>query len=283
VEREVPQTEEGSSDATSHNVVRLGDWIGPHDELVPFGRRAPDAQSERPPDAAAPATFIAPDPPPSADDFWGERSGGLHDALQAPAENREPVGADSGTVCPTAASGRTARSGARLLSRWRPIRRRFIVAGVAMIAFAATGAALTLGNSGGSAGTKAATATTQVASVLTSGMHRILSLDLPVTTPRSANARVAEARHSARVRRSTSRPRYVPEPVHYVPPPAATVTTAAHSSSEAGTAQAGAASPPPTTTSESVSRPPSTANAYSAPVPATGQSGALGPVQSPNG
>ncbi len=67
------QTEAGATESsTSDNVVRLPrDWLGPRDELIPFGSSADSA-----PDAAV---------PPTADDFWGEDSSAIQTALEAPA------------------------------------------------------------------------------------------------------------------------------------------------------------------------------------------------------
>src|SRR6202042_1687527 len=77
------------------NVVRPPrDWLGPREELVPFGPRA----ASRVPDESSPTDDAA----PSAEDFWGERSAAIHGALQAPADwaaadpdptDRGPVGA----------------------------------------------------------------------------------------------------------------------------------------------------------------------------------------------
>lgn len=62
-------------DRTAENVVRLPrDWLGPRDELVPMGSRAPTRQE--PDDDAA--------RPPAADSFWGEDSGSVQSAMQAP-------------------------------------------------------------------------------------------------------------------------------------------------------------------------------------------------------
>jgi hypothetical protein len=53
------------------NVVRLPrDWLGPREELIPFGK-SEDGQSG----AAV---------PPTAEDFWGEGSASVQDALRAP-------------------------------------------------------------------------------------------------------------------------------------------------------------------------------------------------------
>ncbi len=61
-----------STDDTADNVVRFPrDWIGPLEELVPFGPSADRA-------AAVEAPTL------SADAFWGEDSGSLHAVMQAP-------------------------------------------------------------------------------------------------------------------------------------------------------------------------------------------------------
>ena len=62
------------------NVVRLPrDWLGPREELIPFGPRATQSASV-----------------PSPSDFWGERSADMHHALQGPERLSEP--SDTGSV-----------------------------------------------------------------------------------------------------------------------------------------------------------------------------------------
>jgi hypothetical protein len=59
--------------------VRLPrDWVGPREELVPFGPAA-RARANRSTDPASVELL-----PPAAHDFWGEDSAALHDAMQAP-------------------------------------------------------------------------------------------------------------------------------------------------------------------------------------------------------
>ena len=69
------QNEDGGNGAAGlDNVVRLPtDWLGSRDELVPIGR--PDRTDDAEPDVAM---------PPAAEDFWGEASAAVQDALQAP-------------------------------------------------------------------------------------------------------------------------------------------------------------------------------------------------------
>jgi hypothetical protein len=63
-------------------VVRLPrDWIGPRDELVPFGPRATGGVV----DLDSPAQV-------TPDDFWGEGSASIHDVLAGPALGGEGVG-----------------------------------------------------------------------------------------------------------------------------------------------------------------------------------------------
>lgn len=67
------QIEAGNGAQASDKVVRLPrDWLGPREHLVPFGTSAPPMVESEPAGSA-----------PSADDFWGERSAAIHDAVQA--------------------------------------------------------------------------------------------------------------------------------------------------------------------------------------------------------
>ncbi len=292
MEREVPQTKQGSKDAPQ-NVVRLWDWIGPHDELVPFGRRGREQEPERPPEEVAPASFAASDAPPSAEDFWGERAGGLHDALQAPGEDW--IRADNGAPRAAEQAVRRARSVAfiRPVGRFaigsaRHLRilagpRQVVRAGATAVAVAAAAAFVISLMLGGSAAPGAGPADVQATSVLSNGVDRILRLDIPVIAPRRAPAHPAVDRHGPAATRVKSRPRYAPERVRYTPTAATTTTTVSHPQVQAATAEPGARNPPPATTNDGVSRPSSTSTDSSPPVTATGQSGALGPIQSPNG
>jgi hypothetical protein len=73
VRTEGPKTEDGGQEAGSRsNVVPFPrDWLGPRDELVPFGSSAGDV-------AEIEATT------PRADAFWGEESVAVHGVLGAP-------------------------------------------------------------------------------------------------------------------------------------------------------------------------------------------------------
>lgn len=108
---ETDEPDAGGREAPAEsNVVRFPrDWLGPLDELVPFG---PSARDPRAPAAetAEPATdvdgevvdfpkpFSAPGPL-RPDDFWGEDSAAIHHALEGPqpagGERSEPAGTSS--------------------------------------------------------------------------------------------------------------------------------------------------------------------------------------------
>jgi hypothetical protein len=276
VESEGPHSrEEGREPPPQTNVVQLGDWIGAREELVPFGRRPP---------------FAALEPQPSAEDFWGGRA----DALEPPAEFSQP------TPAPGEAGTRVARR--RLNFRFLP---RIGGPGHWLVAVAvglavATGAsiALALGGFGSGAPSRGGADGGKVpmALVLSDGLTRIFRLDLPVIEPRSVSAHRAHARRVDAARRTTAHQRPTFEPVHYSPPPRTTTTppmqvaaytapatppsqssgTTTNTETNTETSSQPASSPPP-----SSSQPNSTAS--SAPVGATGEGGALGPIQSPNG
>jgi hypothetical protein len=98
VDREGQDPEEGTPES---NVVRLPrDWLGPRDELVPFGpaastglkRGASEAPGSSVGSGGSVVDDAAPAPPPSASDFWGEHSAEMHHALQGPPAARSPAG-----------------------------------------------------------------------------------------------------------------------------------------------------------------------------------------------
>jgi hypothetical protein len=77
VETEGRKTGEGGQElGTKSNVVPFPrDWLGPREELIPFG---PSARDE-------------PRVPPAADAFWGEDSGAIHVVLPGPEAVAVPV------------------------------------------------------------------------------------------------------------------------------------------------------------------------------------------------
>ena len=84
METDGPKSQEGAPQTgTISNVVPFPrDWLGPRDELVPFGR---DPAEETETDAvAADIHEISVAPPPGPDAFWGEDSAEIHGVLQGP-------------------------------------------------------------------------------------------------------------------------------------------------------------------------------------------------------
>lgn len=84
METDGPKSQEGAPQSgTVSNVVPFPrDWLGPRDELVPFGRdaaEAPEADAE-----TADVHEISLAPPPGPDAFWGEDSAEIHAVLQGP-------------------------------------------------------------------------------------------------------------------------------------------------------------------------------------------------------
>ncbi len=78
MENEGPKTPGGEEEADpAANVVHFPrDWFGPPEELVPFG---PRASNESPP------------LPVRAEDFWGEESASIHDAMAGPRAEVDPT------------------------------------------------------------------------------------------------------------------------------------------------------------------------------------------------
>jgi hypothetical protein len=103
VENDGPKTPSGEEevDPTANVVHFPGDWFGPRDDLVPFGPRASDAASE-----VADEPSVGARTPVRAQDFWGEESASIHDAMAGPeAEPGTGAGAVEPVAQPIAASG----------------------------------------------------------------------------------------------------------------------------------------------------------------------------------
>jgi hypothetical protein len=257
--REGRNTETGEQEARPRaNVVRLPrDWLGPREELVPFG---PSASSEGTEEL-----------PPSAEDFWGERSAAIHDALEAPADiSGAPVGVQA--------------------------RRRFdrkprpVALGVLAIAFLAALAVVStvFGTDGGhrpTGGPRVA-----VAAVFAGGLSRLLQLaitNLDASVPRNLGTHAST---------KSVRPNPVSRTAHRAPaprlshrvhpqlssaPPVSIDATRATTTTPSTSAETNHVDTTPTYRSAPPSPP--SRPAASATVSPTGQSGALGPIQSPNG
>jgi hypothetical protein len=246
----------------AEKVVRLPrDWLGPREDLVPFGPRA-----------------SAPEAPPSAADFWGERSAAIHDAVQAPADDGVEVparGSEDAVTRPPQ------RSFARLGGRR-------VAAVTALVVAAVASASLALGLLGpsGSPPYDAHSARLDVGAVLSYGVARTLQHGLALLEASAGRVYAPPPDHRTPAIRRTPRSRQVFKRVHETahPHPTTSASSVAHAS------PAAVPSPPPATvptythatdsgTSRVVSRPRSS----TASVSPTGQSGALGPIQSPNG
>ena len=77
----IDQRESGAGQQEGQdNVVQLPrDWLGPREDLVPFGPRAREAEAA--PEVADATAF-------AAEDFWGENSESLHTAVRGPSVRR---------------------------------------------------------------------------------------------------------------------------------------------------------------------------------------------------
>jgi hypothetical protein len=288
------QTEEGGGEILAEsNVVRLPrDWLGPREELIPFGPSADEPVAEVSEHIGL---------PPTADDFWGESSAAVQDALRAPPADRDgrmPLG-PSGEVAgaaipgsvPVAGAGsaptRVARAGAReaIRRRARPISIIGVAAASALIVLALIGGGgqksgvrgpLATGTPEASAGSNPATFQPAHGR---SGRALAAALDLGAKSAatlrasrRSAarHARHRTARLAQAVHASTSAATV--QPVHY------TSSTPPYEGTASSTPASSAA--PPTTTGSSGT---SGQTPSSGSQPAFGPNGALGPGSSPDG
>lgn len=251
--REGPETEEGNegTEQTS-KVVRLPrDWLGPREHLVSFG---PPAPPEPEPEAPPPTPGV----PSTADAFWGEDSAAIHDAVEAPAGGRAASEAPRSVPPPT----------------WfGPVSRRALVAAVGLAAAAAV-AVFALLAPGSQPGVASHGARLDIAAILSDGVARISKVQLPRIAPTHRTPRLRVVHHTAhRPPRITTDERHnsSPAPTYAVRATVASATPVVHTSALAPTPYTSA---PPTE---------STSTHSAAPVTPTGQSGALGPISSPNG
>jgi hypothetical protein len=279
-------------------VVRLPrDWLGPREELVPFGPRAgtPD-DDQRPTVSSETAASQLPEPPPAAEDFWGERSASIHDVLQAPADG---AWAQDGVPDENPSSAR--RDGSlriRMSRRTAAIAvAGLAIAGAAVFAFASDALRGSARPNPASGGSKA-----NAAAVLGSGISRILALDLPHivtsggrthrpdtvgnrprTVRRSAHRAATPAKHAAARRQHAASTGLASRAVHYTPPtsPTSYHTTSSSPSSPASTERSSPVQPSHNSPSSRGTA--SQASSSHASARPTGESGALGPISSPNG
>ena len=111
MENDGPNTPAGDEEVEpTANVVHFpGDWFGPREDLVPFGPRVSEAGS------AAEDQPRVPEPTPvRAEDFWGEQSWSMHDAMAGPGAV-EPVSEPAAPVRRRVGVRRVWVSGVRVL------------------------------------------------------------------------------------------------------------------------------------------------------------------------
>jgi hypothetical protein len=272
-----PQTEGGERARPADKVVRLPrDWLGPREDLVPFGPRAGGAEPE--------SSLPAPEAPPSAADFWGERSAAIHDAVQAPVDDPIPV-------VPAVLTGVEAHNRRRVVAS-RGQRRVLAATALTIAAVAATSPMLGVLGQSGSASHDAGTASLNMATILNDRVPQTLQRGISAL---DASTRRRQASATARPQpvaaRRSAPARLVLRPVHqpgHSQPAAPVISTAAPSVDVAHTTPHAVRTYEPTVVPTRVETGPAPARSRparssTASVNPTGEAGALGPVQSPNG
>lgn len=306
---ETQDSESGSSDQDGGKVVPLlRDWVGPTEELVPFGAAA------RGP--AAPDALSEVKRPPRAEDFWGETSADMQDALEAPAPPAPRV--VSAPRSPLAGSGRQ-QARVRIGMTKRPRGLAVAVAAATAVVFGVIAAVLARPETGVPTAGHAARAPSRPGRLGSlKGQHLLIAANPFGARRASRRARPAITRHMT-IRKARTRSGAAPHSGNAAPQPPSYVASAATnfsrgSSSRAyGTASSvgeqvaahaapvasiragtGGGAPAPTvaaqalpatrsTTSSSAQRTTSSSASTNTAAHAFGQSGALGPGSSPNG
>ena len=201
--------------------------------------------------------------PPSPADFWGEQSAELQSAVRGPA------------VCKDRDDGPDAAPAIR----FGHVDRRAMTGVAAVLMIAAATVVAFVANSLGPRAAPKPLGGSKIgfAAVLSGGISSVLRLDLGRTAvARVATPKVRRTRHESAPKRTQKRARPRPRPSVSATPRivsyAATATAGTETHSETPPATRSA---PPRAASRPV--------ASRATVSATGQSGALGPIQSPNG
>ena len=281
--REGRQNEGDDTGQPAAKVVRLPrDWLGPREELVPFGRQ--------------PIPRDEPDHATSAADFWGEGAAAVHDALQAPVEDAVEDAVEAPVETPAETPpGRTAGVAA-------PAHRRVLLAsglGIAAAVIAAL-ASVAFGVHG-SPSHPATGARLDMAAVFSGGLSRMLQQGVAIagaSATASGGHRPAAPRRRARVARRTAHRHSVLKPAHERTQPSAPVNQSVAASPDVARATPPSAPAPSTSTAPRVGTSEASitparhtsspagrgsSQASRATVNPTGESGALGPVQSPNG
>lgn len=270
------------------NVVRLTDWLGPREELVPFGPGADAGSSPQSPGAAV----------PTADDFWSESSAAVQDALTAPRP-------DLGEHRPGGRSTRPGRASAAAIwncrrallrpprppvtdrGRTRPSVQPGVLAmlaaagllALAIVLFAGDSPSATSGGRVTAAATGQPVTTPSHAGSVNRASLTLARLNPGRRSPSAARDRVS-ARHRVRDQRAPRHraPTIVPtaQPVAYTTPATSAASYAGPAASGAGSSSSAASSAPTAATSSTPAR-------SSTHQPALGASGTLAPGSSPDG
>jgi hypothetical protein len=257
VETEGRHGDEGTSEAHAEsNVIRLPrDWLGPRDELVPFGPPAEPSDVEGP--AAVPTARAA--------EFWGEDSAALQDAVPAPAaiERTEPPAPRRRS---RVASGRTLSVAAAVV----------LAAGVVLVELTSSSRPMQRGLSSSASG---------LAAVFPPALAGVENLPLPhIRAGRQPVHRAAHRVRAARSRRVTPAPspRSIQVATSVTPTPSPPATTRYVAPVSSRTGSSGTETTVATHAPAPAYRPPA-ATAATTKVKAFGSSGVLGPGSSPNG
>jgi hypothetical protein len=283
----------GAADTEEAKVVRLRDWLGPEEDLVPIGPRADRARDSQDRPAAESESDSE---PPGGSGFWGGDAS-LQTAIPAPAVQVEPA--------------QVSRARARVIGQWRwPTHGwRWLAGAAAVAALAAVALMFVSGgrNATNHDQTPEASIGGPLAPHLTETIHRAAAATRTAAATQGARMLRLQARrkHEAAVRRQRARAARarqrrrasaaaastsVSEPVETASTPTYSETaTTAPSSTENEPAE----TTPVETTPEPSPSPPSGggggssggggSNSTSTKTPAYGPTGALGPGSSPDG
>ena len=237
METDGPKSQEGAPQSgTVSNVVPFPrDWLGPRDELIPFGRDP--AEETKPESEAADVREISLAPPPGPDAFWGEDSAEIHAVLQGPSVRPREEAPEPG---PAAADKR------------RPSR-AFVAIAAGVLAAVVAAAVTIVGFSGKSSAPRVAAVPNPVMGSPSAEHMRLSSLQRSLAAAAASGSRKPRTVRRRSAARS-SRHRPVERPARHVNPvhqssPASPVTShpVANSSSSVTTTQSPtvSSSPPP--------------------------------------
>jgi hypothetical protein len=285
--------------------VRLPrDWLGPREDLVPFGPRAdsPPAGLAGTSESEASGSAEPSGPPPSAQDFWSEQSASLQHALQGPEPGdthgdgtADVLGAATDlSAFPEEPRRETSlyvpfRVVARVARRRLALSARLTSSGLgrkaaALLAVPTLGAAVVLLVASSAQTPRIVAASAPAGSHSVAAMLAMAAARVRVPTVGQLPARRRIVRPSARAHR--------PRPVHHASTaPAVQVAAVSHRSTSASTAPSSAASyggqgsggssyvsPPATSNAQAAtSTPPPSAASQSQPAGPTGPGAILGP------